>query len=82
MIYSFLLLQLLATIHRTQQNPDILQTKTTQITVPKGCCPGCGSKYQSDDEGSPGYLPTDKLEEVLAMENGVGAVSIYFNAHV
>lgn len=43
-----------------------------QITVPKGCCPGCGSKFQSEDDTLPGYLPQDKLEALLAREDEEG----------
>eukprot|EP00904_Undaria_pinnatifida_P012041 jgi/Undpi1/7968/HiC_scaffold_24.g10440.m1 len=37
------------------------------ITVPEGCCPGCGSKFQSEDEKSPGYLQADKLDALLGL---------------
>lgn len=35
-----------------------------QVTVPAGCCPGCGSKFQSSDENSPGFLDSEKLEDL------------------
>ena len=40
----------------------------SQITVPDGCCPGCGSKFQSEDEKNPGYLQADKLDALLGLD--------------
>ncbi|KAG5175010.1 P-loop containing nucleoside triphosphate hydrolase protein [Tribonema minus] len=31
-----------------------------------GCCPGCGVQFQPKDPGAPGFLPVEKLEELLA----------------
>lgn len=53
----------------------IVTTKLEQITVPEGCCPGCGSRYQCEDENSPGYLDKEKLEEMLAEEGETGTVN-------
>lgn len=39
--------------------------------MPDGCCPGCGSKFQSEDDKNPGYLQADKLDALLGL--GVGS---------
>ncbi|CAM9713283.1 unnamed protein product, partial [Ectocarpus sp. 8 AP-2014] len=44
------------------------------ITVPTGCCPGCGSKFQSEDPASPGFLQLDKLDGVLGNDGGASTV--------
>lgn len=49
--------------------------EVVQITVPKGCCPGCGSKFQSEDAANPGYLQLDKLDSLRSKE-GWGAATV------
>eukprot|EP00903_Cladosiphon_okamuranus_P021077 g19362.t1 len=54
---------------------DTADLQKLTITVPEGCCPGCGSKFQSDDADSPGYLQLDKLEQLLAKTAAPGAAA-------
>ncbi|MEP5239126.1 MAG: hypothetical protein ABJQ38_09295 [Flavobacteriaceae bacterium] len=60
----------------------------SQITVPDGCCPGCGSKFQSEDEKKPGYLQADKLNALLGLgvdgekEGGADWVRLFFLPHL
>ncbi|CAM9575917.1 unnamed protein product [Ectocarpus sp. 4 AP-2014] len=51
---------------------DAADLEKLTITVPTGCCPGCGSKFQSEDPASPGFLQLDKLDGLLGDE-GVAA---------
>ncbi|CAN0200338.1 unnamed protein product, partial [Ectocarpus fasciculatus] len=49
---------------------DAADLEKLTITVPTGCCPGCGSKFQSEDPASPGFLQLDKLDGLLGNEGG------------
>lgn len=80
---GFLLYGVLAFVSIPQQGADLrkhntylarlLSSRETQITVPEGCCPGCGSKFQAEDADSPGFLQLDKLENLLGTSAGGAA---------
>ncbi|CAM9163867.1 unnamed protein product, partial [Ectocarpus sp. 12 AP-2014] len=53
---------------------DAADLEKLTITVPTGCCPGCGSKFQSEDPASPGFLQLDKLDGLLGNEGGASTV--------
>eukprot|EP00953_Heterococcus_sp_UTEX-ZZ885_P001988 1588-Heterococcus_DN1.PRE.5 len=43
-----------------------LDLSTYKVDPRAGCCPGCGASFQPKDQSAPGYLPLEKLEQMLA----------------
>lgn len=45
---------------------DKIKKQSYSVDSKAGCCPGCGVKFQTEDDAVPGFLPIDKLRQLLA----------------